>query len=114
MGDYAVYIPSDLPEADHEAVIADIFSLTTAQLNTTVKQKFKRLELKDTPELLPVRSKFNYGRMKNPGTGKRQHWVDNWTEMPQIKDRYVSGTLSFCCPGPPPRHLYADEYYDEP
>jgi hypothetical protein len=108
---YAINLPASLSIADHDAATSNIMSLTTAQLNTIVKQKFKQLESRGTSELLPMRSKFNYGRMKNPGTGKRQHWVDNWQSAPQLN--YIGGTLDFCCPGPPPRHLYMDEYLDE-
>lgn len=107
---YAINLPASLSSADHDAATSNIMSLTTAQLNTIVKQKFKQLESRGTSELLPMRSKFNYGRMKNSETGKRQHWVDNWQSAPQLK--YIAGQM-FCCPGPPPRHLYMDEYLDE-
>jgi Ca2+-binding EF-hand superfamily protein len=77
------------------------------------KYSTDRLEVRSSPELLPLRSKLNYGRMKNLETGKRKPWQDNWVSIEQLKDKYVSGTMDFRCPGSPPRHLYMDEYYDE-
>merc|ERR1719313_3195670 len=71
-----------------------------------------RLEVRTAPELIPERSKLNYGRMKNPKTGLRQHWQDNWSELPQLRDKYVNGSNSLRCMGPPPRWMEVDEYYN--
>jgi len=54
------------------------------------------------------------GYMRHPETGERQQWNAAWQTPPTVKSLYQPGTISFKCPGPPPRHLYADLYEDEP
>jgi Ca2+-binding EF-hand superfamily protein len=68
------------------------------------------LDVSMSPELLPSRSLFKHGRMKNPRTGKREHWEDNWQSTPQLRNKYVSGSNSLRCIGKPPQHLYMDDY----
>merc|ERR1711865_973535 len=72
-----------------------------------------RVEVRQGPELLPTRSKYKHGRMKDPTTGQKTHWEDNWQSPPQLKHSYVAGTNNFRCPGAPPRWMYVDEYEDK-
>lgn len=64
------------------------------------------------PELLPNR-RFAIGRARNPKTGKREKWKDNFLTPPQLRDQYQPSTIAYRCPGAPPRYMYADEYYDD-
>lgn len=77
------------------------------------KYSTDRIEVSISPELLPGRSKLKHGRMRDPKTKQKQYWEDNWQSPPQLKDKYVSGTLDFRCPGKPPRYMYVDEYEDD-
>lgn len=51
------------------------------------------------------------GSMRCHVTGQVKHW-DNTNKVHELKEMYVAGSNSLRCPGTPPRHLYADEYYD--
>lgn len=73
-----------------------------------------RIEVRTAPELLPNRSKFKQGRSRNPKTGKKEYWEDNWWQEKQLRDKYVSGSNSLRSPGQPPRYMYVDEYEDPP
>jgi hypothetical protein len=69
-----------------------------------------RARARNTSELLPNRSKFRYGRMKNPKTGQRQYWKDSFLSPPQLREKYVSGSNSLRCMGAAPRYMTVDEY----
>jgi len=64
---------------------------------------------------LPVLPKRHVagGRMRDPSTGRIVHWDHHLTAVAPLKDYYHNGLNSLRCPGTPPRHLYADEYYDD-
>lgn len=52
------------------------------------------------------------GSMRHPLTRARVRWDDHWHTPPQLKDlRHPPPSTSI---GPPARHLFADEYEDEP
>eukprot|EP00927_Polykrikos_kofoidii_P049011 TRINITY_DN43161_c0_g1_i1.p1 TRINITY_DN43161_c0_g1~~TRINITY_DN43161_c0_g1_i1.p1 ORF type:complete len:504 (-),score=69.33 TRINITY_DN43161_c0_g1_i1:231-1706(-) len=53
------------------------------------------------------------GRMRDHVTGEPTEWVNLWSSAPQLKEHYTNSTSSLRTPGVPPRHLYADEYYDD-
>lgn len=63
--------------------------------------------------MIPGRSRYMYGRMTNPKTGKRVPWLDNYQPIETIGSKYQPSTIGLRCPGPPPRYMYVDEYYDK-
>lgn len=59
-------------------------------------------------ELLQERA-LPAGYMRDPTTGMRNQWRDNWQTPECMKPRIQSGTLDLRCMGTPPRFLYADD-----
>jgi len=60
----------------------------------------------ELPPLLPERH-VPTGRMRNPSTGQREQWNDNW-QTPKSADlvqRFKPGSGLLRCPGKPPEHL---------
>jgi len=92
------------------------------------RERIKQPELKRRPtalstdrldhapeDLCPSRGRpaCSVGSMRDPATGERKRWNDFWQDPPQLKSLYQASTLDYRSLGPPPRHLYADEYDDE-
>mmetsp|Transcript_87206 Transcript_87206/g.154459 ORF Transcript_87206/g.154459 Transcript_87206/m.154459 type:complete len:373 (+) Transcript_87206:71-1189(+) len=54
-----------------------------------------------------------HGFMKNSETGKPEYWDEFWPTPKCVKSFYQPGTLSFRCPGTPPKWMTSDPYDDE-
>eukprot|EP00440_Ansanella_granifera_P026384 gb/GFBE01028661.1/.p1 GENE.gb/GFBE01028661.1/~~gb/GFBE01028661.1/.p1 ORF type:complete len:366 (+),score=81.30 gb/GFBE01028661.1/:1-1098(+) len=80
-----------------------------------VKPKPAVLSTEKSGEISLPRSKpgLRDGWMRNPVTGKRELWEDHWQTPKAVRQLYQPGTLSFRCPGSPPKWMISDPYDDE-
>jgi len=80
-----------------------------------IKQKTPVLSSERKGELSLPRSApgTRHGWMKNPDTGKAEHWDEFWPTPKCVKQYYQPGTLQFRCPGAPPSWMTSDPYDDE-
>lgn len=54
-----------------------------------------------------------HGFMRNFETGKPETWDEFWQTPKCVREFYQPGTLSFRCPGTPPKWMTTDPYDDE-
>lgn len=80
-----------------------------------MKQKPPVLSSEKSGEIALPRSApgTRHGFMKSRETGKVEHWEEFWQAPKCVREYYQPGTLSFRCPGTPPKWMTTDLYDDE-
>ncbi|CAE7231711.1 DUOX2 [Symbiodinium pilosum] len=68
----------------------------------------------DIAPLIPERHAPS-GRMRNPQTGRHEHWNDYWQtpKSASLIQKYTPGSIHLRCPGRPPDHLIQGREDDE-